>query len=212
MKVFRKRITMRIGHEYSHLNGKEWLLYHHPNLWDEIVESISSTDASKCMTKISKEKTMKGQLKYSPSDMNEKIKAELGRRDWSEKRKDYWVTGSTEVTREIVLEQPEEQKRIIEESGATPIHSYHQTDYVKNRVAVEVQFGKYAFIEFDLFAKHLGFYLGNDIDLGVEIVPTKSLQARMSSGPGYFERTLTHVLRQGRASPSVPFIMLGIEP
>jgi len=201
---------LQIEHEYSHLNGKEWLLYHHPNLWDEIVDSVRSTNAAACLTKVSKEKSMKGQVKYSPQDMNKRLQSELETRGWSEKRKNYWVTGSPEVTREIVLQEPEKQKKIIEESGATPIPSYHQTDYVKSRVAVEVQFGKYAFIEFDLFAKHLGFYLGNDIDLGVEIVPAKSLQAMMSSGPGYFERTLTHVLRQGRASPSVPFIMLGI--
>jgi hypothetical protein len=203
---------MQIEHEYSHLNGKEWLLVHHPHLWGEIVDSINSTDASACLTKVSKEKTMKGELKYSPQEMNKGIQYELEVRGWSEKRKNYYVTGSPEVTRDIVQQKPDEQKRIIEESGATPILSYHQTDYVKSRVAVEVQFGKYAFIEFDLFAKHLGFYLGNDIDLGVEIVPAKSLQEKMSSGPGYFERTLTHVLRQGRASPSVPFIMLGITP
>lgn len=203
---------MRIAYKYSHLNGMEWLLYHHPRLWDEIVDAIESTDASKCLTKVSKEKRMKGEVKYSPEEMNKRIKSELGKRKWTEKRKNYWVTGSTELTREIVFEPPDEQKKMIEEAGENPILSYHQTDYVKKRVAVEVQFGKYAFIEFDLFAKHLGFYLGNDIDLGVEIVPAKSLQAQMSSGPGYFERTLTHVLRQGRASPPVPFIMLGIEP
>lgn len=203
---------MQIVHEYSHLNGKEWIMYHQRHLWEEIVESINAADAAKCLTKVSKEKTMKGELKYSPADMNKEIGAELERRHWSEKRKNYWVTGDPKITTEIVLEQPEEQKRIIEESGATPIPSYHQTDFAKSRIAIEVQFGKYAFIEFDLFAKHLGFFIGNDIDLGIEIVPAKSLQAMMSSGPGYFERTLTHILRQGRASPSVPFIMLGIAP
>ena len=32
--------------------------------------------------------------------------------------------------------------------------SYNQTDFVKDRVAVEVQFGKYAFVAHDLFVKH----------------------------------------------------------
>ena len=35
--------------------------------------------------------------------------------------------------------------------------SYNQTDFVKERVAVEVQFGKYAFVAHDLFVKHLSF-------------------------------------------------------
>jgi hypothetical protein len=203
---------MQIAYEYSHLNGREWLLYHHPDLWEEIVDAINSTDASRCLTKVSKEKSMRGEVKYSPSDMNETLKSEFQKREWAEKRKDYYVTGDAQLTKEIVLKSPEEQKQLITDAGKTAIHSYHQTDFVKNRVAVEVQFGKYAFIEFDLFAKHLGFYIGDDIDLGVEIVPSKALQAMMSSGPGYFERTLTHILRQGRASPPVPFIMLGIEP
>ena len=43
--------------------------------------------------------------------------------------------------------------------GGTYSHctSYNQTDFVKDRVAVEVQFGKYAFVAHDLFVKHLCF-------------------------------------------------------
>lgn len=203
---------MKIAFEYSHLNGKEWLLYHYPNLWQEIVDSIDAVNAASCKTKVSEEKTMKGELKYSPEKMNEAIGKQFKDKAWAEQRFNYYVTGNEEITRQIVSLEYDQQKALIEAAHETPISSYHQTDYVKNGVAVEVQFGKYAFIEFDLFVKHLGFYLRNQIDLGVEIVPAKSLQAMMSSGPGYYERTLTHILRQGRASPSVPFILIGIEP
>ena len=58
-----------------------------------------------------------------------------------------------------------EQKKEIEVAGETPIFSYNQTDFVKDRVAVEVQFGKYAFVAYDLFVKHLAFYVGNHIDV-----------------------------------------------
>jgi len=68
------------------------------------------------------------------------------------------------------------------------------------------------FIEFDLFVRHLGFYIGNFIDLGIEIVPTKKLQSKMSSGPGYFERVIHHIARQGRRTPAVPLILIGVEP
>lgn len=43
--------------------------------------------------------------------------------------------------------------------------SYNQTDFVKDRVAVEVQFGKYAFVAHDLFVKHLSFYASDVIDV-----------------------------------------------
>lgn len=190
----------------------EWLLYHHEQLWVELKNSIEAVSAEACRTKVSKEKTMKGELKFSPGEMNKAIAAELKKRDWAEERYDYYVTDDEKLTRRIVSLAAEDQKREIQQAKKKLIKSYHQTDFVKNKIAVEVQFGKYAFIEFDLFVKHLGFYMRSNIDLGIEIVPSKVLQNDMSSGPGYYERTLNHILRQGRGSPSVPFILIGIEP
>jgi hypothetical protein len=82
---------------------------------------------------------------------------------------------------------PEEQKKEIEAAGEKPIFSYNQTDFVKDRVAIEVQFGKYSFVAYDLFVKHLAFYIGDRIDVGIEILPMKSLQSQMSSGVAYYE-------------------------
>ena len=103
------------------------------------------------------------------------------------------------------------QKTILEEKGKVPIRSYNQTDFVKNRIAVEVQFGKYSFIAYDLFVKHLAFYVGDAIDVGIEILPMKSMQSEMSSGPGYYEGALYDLARQGRGVPSVPLVLIGIE-
>ena len=105
-----------------------------------------------------------------------------------------------------------EQKKEIEEAGESPIYSYNQTDFVKERVAIEVQFGKYSFVAYDLFVKHLAFYVGDKIDVGIEILPMKSLQAQMSSGVAYYEGELYNVIRQGRGVPSVPLVILGIVP
>ncbi|MDR1972547.1 MAG: hypothetical protein LBQ46_11580 [Treponema sp.] len=87
-----------------------------------------------------------------------------------------------------------------------------QTDFVKNRVAIEVQFGKYSFVAYDLFVKHLAFYIGDHIDVGIEILPMKTLQSQMSSGPSYYEGELYNVVRQGRGVPAVPLVIIGIEP
>jgi hypothetical protein len=107
---------------------------------------------------------------------------------------------------------PDAQKQEIEAQGEVAIRSYNQTDFVKNRVAIEVQFGKYAFVAYDLFVKHLAFYIGNHIDVGIEILPTKILQSQMSSGPSYYEGELYNVVRQGRGVPAVPLVIIGIEP
>ena len=42
---------MKIQFTYSHLNGFEWLLHHHPKLWEENKESIENVDSEKCKTK-----------------------------------------------------------------------------------------------------------------------------------------------------------------
>ena len=106
----------------------------------------------------------------------------------------------------------DDQKVEIEAAGKKPIFSYNQTDFVKRRVAVEVQFGKYSFIAYDLFVKHLAFYVGNEIDVGIEILPMKEMQEQMSSGPGYYEGALYDVARQGRGVPAVPLVLVGVAP
>ena len=107
---------------------------------------------------------------------------------------------------------PQQQKNEIEAEGEAPIFSYNQTDFVKQRVALEVQFGKYAFVAYDLFVKHLAFYVGDHIDVGIEILPMKILQSQMSSGVAYYEGEFYNVVRQGRGVPAVPLVLIGIEP
>jgi hypothetical protein len=202
---------MRIAETYSHLNGLEFLLVHKPTLWHEIQSVIAAVDADKCRTKVSKEKTMKGKLLFSPIDMNAAFKRLLRESSWQESRVSYWVTRNEKLIRKTLTMSSEEQKREIEAAGETPIFSYNQTDFVKDRVAVEVQFGKYAFVAYDLFVKHLAFYVGDRIDVGIEILPMKSLQSQMSSGVAYYEGEFYNVVRQGRGVPAVPLVLIGIE-
>ena len=139
---------------------------------------------------------MKGDLLYSPIDMNKSFTNLLTVRKWSESRVSYWVTSSEKLIRQTLAKSAEEQKSDIVAAGETPIFSYNQTDFVKDRVAVEVQFGKYSFVAYDLFVKHLAFYVRDQIDVGVEILAMKSLQANMSSGPGYYEGELYNIIRK----------------
>jgi len=203
---------MKIIETYSHLNGLEFLLVHKRKLWKEIQKVISSVDAEICKTKVSKEKTKVGKLLYSPIDMNAAFKKLLVELGWEESRVSYWVTKNEKLIRRTLAMSPDEQKKEIEASGEIPIFSYNQTDYVKDRVAIEVQFGKYAFVAYDLFVKHLAFYVGDQIDVGIETLPMKSLQLQMSSGVPYYEGELYNVIRQGRGVPAVPLVIVGIMP
>ncbi len=203
---------MRISAKYSHLNGEEYLLVHRAELWREVREVIKAANAESCRTKVSTEKTMRERLLYSPTEMNTAFKRGLEALGWEERRNTFWVTEDERLLRGIYGLPAEEQKVAIEAAGYEPIMSYNQTDFVKERVAVEVQFGKYAFVAHDLFVKHLSFYVADIIDVGIEVLPMKELEKDMSSGVPYYERDLLNVLRQGRGVPAVPLVLLGVAP
>lgn len=203
---------MRIMEVYSHLNGLEYLKVHLPHIWNEIEEIIFSIDAEACKTKVSKEKTKKGKMLYSPIDLNKAFKKLLQEKGWKESRTNYYVTKNEKLIRETLNLAPEDQKLVIENAGEIPLFSYNQTDFVKDRVAIEVQFGKYSFVAYDLFVKHVAFYVGDKIDVGIEILPMKELQNEMSSGVAYYEGELYNVIRQGRGVPAVPLVLVGVAP
>lgn len=204
---------MKIAQKYSHLNGEEYLIVHHKKLYKEIIDTIQSIDASKFLLKESKEKTMKGKILYSPIELNKTFNTKFNKLGWNESRYQYYITTEQKLLTELIALPYENQKLFLISKGVKePISSYKQTDFVKNQIAVEIQFGKYAFVVFDLFVKHLLFYSGGVINLGIEVLPTKKMQSKMSSGVAYYEGEVYNVLRHGRNNPPVPLLILGIEP
>lgn len=204
---------MKIGAYYSHLNGLEWLQFHHPAYWGEIENAIGRVDAEKCRTKVSEDQRTLGKVFYGPTPMNKAFKVELNRLGWGNaERKDYFVTRDAELTKAIIDKPRDQQREIIEAAGEEALETYNSADFSKGRVSVEVQFGKYAFVQFDLFVKHAADYMRDRIDLGIEIVPMKALEREMSSGPSFYEKNLNEILRQGRIFPPVPLILIGVEP
>lgn len=204
---------MKIAQKYSHLNGEEYLIVHHKELYDEIIDIIESIDASLLMTKKSKEKTKLGKMLFNPIALNRVFIEKFREKEWKESRYKYYLTTDRKLMQEIVPLSYKEQKKHLESNGiVAPLSSYKQTDFVKNGLAVEVQFGKYTFVAFDLFVKHLLFYSGGIINVGIEVLPTKNMQSKMSSGVAYYEGEVYNVLRHGRGNPPVPLLILGIEP
>ncbi len=201
---------MQILGIYSHLNGVEFLRYRHEDIWEEIIDIIGSIDAEKCKSKISREKRKRGTRLYSPIELNAAFKSAFQSRGWQEGRYNFMTTNDEALLRSIASLPQDEQKQRIEAANLEAIASYNQID--KSRIAVEIQFGKYSFVAHDLFVKHLSFYVGDRIDLGIEVLPMKSLEREMSSGVAYYERDLLNVVRQGRGVPAVPLIMFGIGP
>jgi len=156
---------------------------------------------------------MTGKVLYSPINLNKTFNEKFNRLGWHETRYRYYITTEQRLLPELINLPYTKQKEFLISNGIKePISSYKQTDFVKEQIAVEVQFGKYAFVAFDLFVKHLLFYSGGIINLGVEVLPTKKMQSQMSSGVAYYEGEVYNILRHGRNNPPVPLLILGIEP
>lgn len=197
---------------YSHLNGYEFMLVHKPDLWKEIKKAIESIDAN-LFIKQSKDKTRVGENIYDQKCINKEFERLLKPMGWNEVRTPYFVTTDIETIREsIKIRDKDEQKNLIESKGFEALKTYNQVDFVKDRVAVEVQFGKYFSVAYDLHVKHTFFFLRNDIDVGIEIIPTKNMCQKMDTGVAWFENEVANVIREGRSNPTVPIIMIGIEP
>jgi len=204
---------MRIAAQYSHLNGLEFLRVHLPELWMGIGEAVAAVDAESCRVKISKEKTMRGKVLYSPACLNDRFRGALYEREWEKpERTRFYPTDDAELTKELLKLAPDEQREKLKLLGKRIIGSYNEADFIQGRVALEIQFGKYTFVQFDMFIKHAANYMQDKIDLGIEIVPMKSMEEEMSSGPPFYEKHLHEILRQGRIFPPVPLILIGVEP
>ena len=187
---------MRIVETHSHFNGLEHLLVHKPQLWQEIQDVIQEVDENTSKTTVSKERSTNGLFQYNPVAMNKAFKRLFEDKEWTES----WAAMS-----------PPHQRDEIDQASSSAIFDDNQTNFVKDRVAIEVRLGKYSFVAYDLFAKHLAFYMGDKIDVGIEILPMKQLQSQMSSGVSYYEGELYNVIRQRRGVPAVPLVIVGIE-
>ncbi len=188
---------MRIAGRYSIKNGEAVLQEQYSWVLSEIEDILSNVDANSSKIKISKEKTMNGKELYSPVDLNKKIKKGFISRGWQNEkvRCDY----PTEYYCEGYV--PADEVR-----GA-----FRDMDFVKDKVGVEVQFGKYSFMVYNVCAKMTIFHKLDLIDIGIEIVPMKNLAKDMSSGVSYFEQLVWDLSNRGEADIDIPVLVLGID-
>jgi len=133
---------------------------------------------------------MRGELLYSPEDINERFEAAFRRFGFHEIRDTYTIT--------------------LPNSAVAIPGAYKQIDFVKERVLVEVQFGKYAFMFYDM-AKFQYFFNENKADVGVEIVPCHAMHKQMSTGVSYGEQLIYDIERLKRHFPAVPIKVILVD-
>ncbi|MDD5176629.1 MAG: BglII/BstYI family type II restriction endonuclease [Sterolibacterium sp.] len=200
---------MKISDVYSHFNGLEYLQVRRPELWKEVESIISKVVIEHCSD-------IHGTgARRETEKMPRMGGLEIRQQFCSLLIAQRWARLPARLRKQETFRTTRKCKRPRLADPVTcddDILDAIQTDFVKDRVAIEVQFGKYAFVAYDLFVKHLAFYVRDQIDVGIEILPMKSLQSEMSSGPGYYEGELYNVIRNRRGVPAVPLVMVGIAP
>jgi hypothetical protein len=189
---------MIIAGVYSFNHGREIIEAHYATELAEVREVIASVNSEEHKSKVSREKTMTGRSLYSPKALNRAFKAEFATRDWHSHR-ELCVYSSDYYT-------PEYQAQV----GAKTIRAYREMDCVKNKVGVEVQFGKYAFMVYNVAAKMTIFKRLGVIDVGIEIVPIKAFAKEMSTGVSYFEQFVWDLEHRGIADIDIPVLILGV--
>lgn len=187
---------MKIVGIYSFNGGEKTVKAKYPTLLKEIEQVIESVDTRQYKTKSSKEKTMPGRMLYNPKSMNGKFKEEFTRLGWKSTRvecdypKQFYATS---------------YKPINLNRGA-----FREMDFIKAKLGVEVQFGKYAFMVYNVCAKMTIFHNLGFIDTGVEIVPAKDFAEQMSTGVSYFEQFVWDLEQRGVADIDIPVLILGV--
>ncbi len=188
---------MKISGVYSFNKGKEFIKAKYPKRLIEIEQVIKQIKADEYLTKISKEKTMTGKMLYSPKLLNGAFKKEFAKYSWTKHRENCEYSHkyyTMEYTPRKMKGKP-----------------FREMDFIKEKLGVEVQFGKYSFMVYNVCAKMTIFKNLGHINAGVEIVPIKQFADNMSTGVSYFEQFIWDLEQRGVSDIDIPVLILGID-
>lgn len=188
---------MKIAGIYSFNNGVQFVQENFPEELEELKSAIHKIDADAYKTKISKEKTMTGRVLYSPVELNNAFKRELFPLGWKNVKEPCEYSTSHYVGG---YQSPVKKK----------VYPFRDMDFVKNQLGVEVQFGKYSFMVYNVCAKMTIFKKMGHIIAGVEVVPVKELAECMSTGVSYFEQFVWDLEQRGVSDIDIPVMIIGI--
>jgi len=128
------------------------------------------------------EKTESTRPLYSPKEIASQITANLKRRGWK--------------TPKTQLES--EDNTIV-------------GDGLKNKVGLEIQFGRYSFLGWDSLRKIALLADKGVYEYGIEVTPMAALRQRMSKGVGSYEQVVERLKTNPNPQLKIPVIVLGID-
>jgi hypothetical protein len=188
---------VKIVATYSFNGGKGAVQQKYPHLFTDVIEAVRVVRAEDHLTKRSREKTMVGRILFNPKSLNKAFTSAFSAKGWKKKKvratypSNYYAPGYSPVS----------QAR-----GA-----FREMDFVKEKLGIEVQFGKYAFMVYNVCAKMTIFHKLDFIEAGIEIVAVKGFADGMSTGVSYFEQFVWDLEHRGIADIYIPVLILGID-
>lgn len=188
---------MRVVASYSFNGGEDAVKSKYPDLLRQVLDAVAAVNADELKTKTSKEKTMPGRMLYNPGALNKAFKAVFEERGWRSQK--------------VACEYSTDYYKKGYRPGHTARGAFREMDFVKRKLGVEVQFGKYAFMVYNVCAKMTIFAKMGFIDTGIEIVPVKGFADHMSTGVSYFEQFVWDLEHRGISDIDVPVLILGID-
>lgn len=187
---------MRIVALFSFNDGQRVMEEERSSELSEIYSAIRSVDAEKLITKKSRESRRGYRMLYSPRELNQALREALEPNGWQR------VRVNCDYPTEYYVDEYKPSKKIPT--------AHREMDFVKDGIGIEVQFGKYSFMVYNVAAKMTIFHNLGFINVGVEIVPVKELASNMSSGVSYFEQFVWDLQHRGTADIDIPVLIIGI--
>ena len=188
---------MKIVGIFSFNKGKETIDQKYPELLKEVERVISRVSAQNAKTKESLEKTMPGKMLYNPKDLNKAFKEEFSELGWRNIR--------------VRCDYPTQYYTSNYKPANLKKGAFREMDFIKSSLGIEVQFGKYAFMVYNVCAKMTIFNKLGFIKAGIEIVPIKRFADEMSTGVSYFEQFVWDLEHRGVSDIDIPVLILGID-
>jgi len=189
---------MKIAGIYSFNGGEEAVKKKYTKELSEVEKILANVKSKKHKTKQSLEKTMHDKILYSPRSLNKAISDDFLKLGWEKKR--------------VLCDYPTQYYREGYEPPRVSKGAFREMDFIKNKLGVEVHFGKYSFMVYNVCAKMTIFHNMGFIDVGIEIVPVKELAEDMSSGVSYFEQFVWDLEQRGVSDIDIPVLILGVAP
>ena len=188
---------MKIAGRYSFNGGDAAIKKKYGDLLAEVEHGIAVVDADICKTKRSLEKTMRGRVLYSPIDLNVAFQQQFYPLGWKPVR--------------VKCDYPKQYYCAGYNPKRSDLSGFREMDFIKRKLGMEVQLGKYAFMVYNVAAKMTIFKNLGHIDAGVEVVPMKDLAEQMSTGVSYFEQFVWDLENRGVSNIDIPVLVIGID-